>query len=160
MRCTVRYSELYRQLFGIIVIPLLLAAIYVVVMYLLRWLDASEIVMNIYILAGSVVVVLAGIFIVRKLVLIEADVEYDLNGVHFQLKNSSFLYKNTSISLLYNNIESLSFGDNDNYRVYVKIKTTLPKKMVFVSPDKYENNASFIAYWNDVAERIRIRTKK
>jgi hypothetical protein len=54
------------------------------------FLKVSETMQHIYSIGGSVVLVLIGIFIVRKNVLIDADAEYDMNGVHFQLKNISF----------------------------------------------------------------------
>lgn len=158
MRCSVKYSELYSQLLGTILVPLVLAAIFVAIMFVLRWSAASETILNVYTLAGSVALVLAGIFLIRKLVLIDAEVEYDLNGIHFQLKETSFLYKISSISIFYDNIQHLSFGDNDNYRVFIKIKTKFPKKMIFVSPDKYENNDAFIAYWNGIEEKLKTNT--
>lgn len=154
MRCAVKYSELYKQLIGLILFPLALTAVYLLVMYVLQLLKVSETMQQIYSIGGSVVLVLIGIFVVRKNVLIDADAEYDLNGVHFQLKNISFLYKEASISVLYENIQSISFNDNDNYRIYVQLKTRAPKKTIYISPDKYENNATFISYWKDVANKI------
>lgn len=160
MRCTVKYSELYKQLIGLIIIPLALAAIFLLVMYLLQIAQVSDTTLNIYSFGGSIAVVLIGIFILRKFILINADVEYDSYGIYFQLKNNSFLYNETSVSVLYNNIEKISFGDNDNYRVYVKIKMKLPKKIILISPDKYANSATFISYWSDVREKVEQRESK
>lgn len=154
MMCEVKYSELYKQLMGMIVIPLLIAAFFIIIMYLLKVMHVNELVFAIYILVGSVVVVLSGIFIVRKFILINATVESDKNGLHFLLEKSSILYKESEVSVLYNNILKISFGDNDNYRIFVKIKTTNPSKTIFVSPDKYDNNDTFIDYWNEIIEKI------
>jgi hypothetical protein len=93
MRCAVKYSELYKQLIGLILFPLALTAVYLLVMYVLQLLKVSETMQHIYSIGGSVVLVLIGIFIVRKNVLIDADAEYDLNGVHFQLKIYLFCTK-------------------------------------------------------------------
>ena len=154
MRFTVKYSELYKQLIGLILIPLTLAAIYILVMYVLKFIQVSEVLLDIYMFGGSIAVVLSGIFIARKFILINADVEYDIYGIHFQLKNKSFLYSETLISVLFDNIQKLSFDENDNYRVYVQIKTKIPKKIIFISPDKYVNQATFISYGSDVKKRI------
>jgi hypothetical protein len=154
MRCAVKYSELFKQLTGLILFPLALTAIYLLVMYVLHFLKVSETMQQIYSIGGSVVLVIIGIFVVRKNVLIDADAEYDMSGVHFQLKNTSFLYKEASISVLFENIQHISFNDNDNYRIYVQLKTRAPKKTIYISPDKYENNATFISYWKDVAKKI------
>lgn len=160
MRCSVKYSELYKQLIGLITIPLTLAAIYLLVMYLLKIALVSETILNIYSFGGSIIVVLLGIFILRKFILINAEVEYDTYGIYFQLKNNSFLYNETSVSVLYDNIDKISFDENDNYRVYVKIKTKLPKKTILISPDKYANSATFISYWSDVTEKVEQKKSK
>ena len=152
MICNIKYSELYKQLIGLLIIPVALAAIYLFVMYLLNMAQVSETTLNIYSFGGSVAIVLIGIFIARKVILINAVVKCDSFGMHFQLKNSSFLYNENSFSVLYNNIEKISFGNNDNYRVFIKIKTKLPKKNILVSPDKYANHAPFISYWSEVIE--------
>lgn len=154
MRYTVKYSELYKQLIGLILIPLTLAAIFIFGMYLFKWLVVSETFMNVYTIAGSCLVVLLGIFLARKFIMVDADVEYDMNGIHIQLKNANILYKQTAFSLHYNNIQNITFDENDNYRVYVKISTLSPKKTIFISPDNYNDNASFISYWSDVTKKI------
>ena len=154
MRSTVKYSELFKQLIGILVIPLILAAVFIIVMYLLKMAQISEAIISIYSIVGSVVVVLSGIFIVRKLVMVSAEVEYDSNGIYFQFKNNSFLYNETSITIRYEDINEIVFDETENYRVYVKLKIRQPKKTNFISPEEYSNNPDFSAYWSDVKLKI------
>lgn len=154
MRCTVKYSELYKQLIGLILIPLALAAIFIMVMYLLQMAKISEAIISIYSIVGSVVVVLSGIFIVRKLVMVSAEVEYDSNGIYFQFKNNPFLYNESSITIRYEDINEIVFDETENYRVYVKLKIRQPKKIIFISPEKYSDNPDFTAYWSDVKLKI------
>jgi hypothetical protein len=58
MRCAVKYSELYKQLIGLILFPLALTAVYLLVMYVLQLLKVSETMQHIYSIGGSVVLVL------------------------------------------------------------------------------------------------------
>lgn len=154
MMIEVKYSELYKQLIGIIVIPLLLAAFFIILIYLITIMKANEIVLMAFILGGSLFVVLLGIFMARKFSMVNAKVECNKNGLNFLLENSSVLYKENFISVMFNNIQKISFDETDDYRIYVKIKTTYPKKIIYVSPDKFDNNDTFISYWNEIIEKI------
>ena len=154
MKCAIKYSELYKQLIAFIIIPLVIVAFFIFIIYALNNFQENEMIFIICNLLGSVFVVFLGVFISRKLILINAEVEADKNGLHFQLENPSFLYNEANVSILYNDIQKISFGDNDNLRIYVKIKSTYPRKIIYVSPDKYENNDSFISYWNEIKEKI------
>lgn len=154
MMIEVKYSELYKQLIGIIVIPLLLAAFFIILIYLIAVLKANEMVLIAFILGGSLVVVLLGVFMARKFSMINAKVECNINGLNFLLEKSSILYKENLVSVMFNNIQKISLDDSVDYRIYVKIKTSYPKKIIFVSPDKFDNNETFISYWNEIIEKI------
>ena len=114
MKIDVKYSELYKQLTAFIIIPLFIAAFFIFIIYGLNKFQENEIIFIICNLLGSVVVVFLGVFISRKLILINAEVESDQYGLHFQLKNISFLYNETSVSIPYNNVKEIAFNDNDN----------------------------------------------
>lgn len=150
MGYTVKYSELYKQLIGVIVIPVVLVAIYILLLMLLNSLHPSEMDMNIFIYGGSVFLTISAIFFLRKYILMKADMEYDNYGIHFHLYSNSFLYSEDTFSILYDNIQSISLKKEEDYSVYIKIKTVTPKKIILISPIRNSDYDTLISCWNGI----------
>lgn len=155
MRLTVRYSELLKQLLAIIVVVLNISFVFILFMFLFRSLNVSKTILNIYIVVGSILVAITSIILIHKYILVEAEVEYFLEGITFHFKQYSTLYKANTVTILYDNIQEINFDETESYKVYVMIKTISPKKTIFVSSGKNTNNEVFIEYWSDLKVNIQ-----
>lgn len=154
MKLQIKYSETMKQVIALIIIPLAMMAIAMFALFSINLDQFSETVETVVIFAFIIAAIGISVFIVLKIIAINATLEYDNRFVNIHLENKSFLYPNQEFHFNYSNIENAAYNVDASARVFILIKLRKPNKSMSLSPINAEQTAEFETFWNGFSDQI------
>ena len=154
MKANIKYSELLKQVLGLVIIPLLYCGLFLSLIFSLDSFQFSETVVNIVIFGGSFLLIGISVITVKKFIVVDAAVEYNMRGIHFHLNRKTFIFPHDDIFINYQNIANASLDEDESGRSVGTLKIKSPKKSIIIMADKFENTAQFIEFWYGLEQRF------
>lgn len=155
MQIQVRYTETLKQVLGMVLIPVVLVLSFIYVMVFARKYNVPELQMTIITIAGTLIILGISIFIVLKVLICEATLDFDTRGLYVSVLNNKWLF-NSGIDIEYSNLKQFS-AELDTYgRAFFSIKTKHPSKSFLLFPQNKEQTDNFLS----LGEEIRINVNR
>jgi hypothetical protein len=153
MQIQVKYTEILKQVLGMIFIPAIMVLLFIFAMIKIKVYDISESMMTAFIVAGTLVVVGISVFIVLKILIAPATLDYDSKGIYVNVLANSWLF-NSSIYVEYANLKQFSAELDTNGRAFMSVKVKSPKKSFFLLPENKLQDESFLAVGKDIMAKV------
>lgn len=154
MKTTIKYTEIFKQVMGIILIPLLYMGVFMFLLFSIEEGVLSELFMNILIFGGIFIVMAASVVTILNLIMVDGVASFDEEGVHIRLEKKSFLFPHDDFFIPYSNIESAGMNEDVSDRIFISLKTKAPGKSMLIFPDKTDNNAVFLEFWEGLERQF------
>ncbi|MFN8238373.1 MAG: hypothetical protein U0T77_09395 [Chitinophagales bacterium] len=153
MSIQVRYTEILKQVLGMIIIPTVLIFSFILLLLSLKKFQFSEMLMNILTYGGTFIVIGISVLIILNVIITKADLEYDNAGLTITMHEGNWLFPHRQ-EIPFSNLRQFSVDTDDNDRVFISIKTHTPKKSILLFPEVQDEPDAFVEFGTRLNEHI------
>ncbi|MDB5227029.1 MAG: hypothetical protein JWN78_1222 [Bacteroidota bacterium] len=154
MKMSIKYSEIIKQVIGLITIPLLYSGVFIAVILSMHSFHLSETMEDVIVFGGSFLLIGVSVLTVLKFIMVNGEIEYNPNGIHIHLDNRSFLFPHGDFFISYSNVENAAMNEDSAGRSFATLKIRSPKKSILILPVKSTDTDSFVSYWENLQQQF------